>query len=103
MRAVKPRAAGDAGDAALLRAVAGAAGVPMMVDANEKCTPVAAARLVRAAAEVDALFVEEPLPAYDLAAYRALARTAGGAAGDRRASAHGWPRRRRFSPRGCAR
>jgi L-alanine-DL-glutamate epimerase-like enolase superfamily enzyme len=47
-----------------------------MVDANEKCTPVTAARLVHAAAEVDALFVEEPLPAYDLAAYRALARAA---------------------------
>jgi L-alanine-DL-glutamate epimerase-like enolase superfamily enzyme len=47
-----------------------------MVDANEKCTPTSAARLLRAAAEVDALFVEEPLPAYDLAAYRALARTA---------------------------
>jgi L-alanine-DL-glutamate epimerase-like enolase superfamily enzyme len=76
VRAVKPRAAGDARDGALLRAVAAAAGVPLMVDANEKCTPVTAARLVRAAAEVNALFVEEPLPAYDLAAYRALARVA---------------------------
>jgi L-alanine-DL-glutamate epimerase-like enolase superfamily enzyme len=77
VRAVKPRAAGDAADAALLRAVARAAGVPVMVDANEKCSPAGAARLVRAAAEVDALFVEEPLPAYDVAAYRALARSAG--------------------------
>jgi L-alanine-DL-glutamate epimerase-like enolase superfamily enzyme len=76
VRAVKPRAAGDARDAALLRAVAGATDVPLMVDANEKCTPVTAARLVRAAAEVNALFVEEPLPAYDVAAYRALARNA---------------------------
>jgi L-alanine-DL-glutamate epimerase-like enolase superfamily enzyme len=75
VRAVKPRVAGDASDAAVLRAVA-AAGVPVMVDANEKCTPVTAARLMRAAAEVDALFVEEPLPAYDVAAYRALARIA---------------------------
>jgi L-alanine-DL-glutamate epimerase-like enolase superfamily enzyme len=77
VRAVKPRAAGDTRDVALLRAVAAAVRVPLMVDANEKCTPVTAARLVRAAAEVDALFVEEPLPAYDLAAYRALARSAG--------------------------
>ncbi len=76
VRAVKPRAAGDARDAALLAAVAAASGVPLMVDANEKCTPVGAARLLRAAADVDALFVEEPLPAYDLAAYRTLARTA---------------------------
>jgi L-alanine-DL-glutamate epimerase-like enolase superfamily enzyme len=74
VRAVKPRAAGDAGDAALLRAVAGAVDVPVMVDANEKCTLATAVRLVRAAAAVDALFVEEPLPANDLAAYRALAR-----------------------------
>jgi L-alanine-DL-glutamate epimerase-like enolase superfamily enzyme len=73
VRAVKPRAAGEAADRALLHAVA-AAGVPLMVDANEKCTPASAARLARAAAEVDALFVEEPVPAYDLAAYRALAK-----------------------------
>jgi L-alanine-DL-glutamate epimerase-like enolase superfamily enzyme len=77
VRAVKPRAAGDPRDAPLLRAVAAAANVPLMVDANEKCTPLAAARLVRAAADVGALFVEEPLPAYDLAAYRTLARGAG--------------------------
>lgn len=76
VRAVKPRAAGTPADAALLRAVAGAATVPLMVDANEKCSPPAAARLVRAAAEVNALFVEEPLPASDLAAYRMLARGA---------------------------
>jgi L-alanine-DL-glutamate epimerase-like enolase superfamily enzyme len=76
VQAVKPRAAGDKRDTALLAAVARAAGVPLMVDANEKCTPVSAARLLRAAAEVDALFVEEPLPAYDLAAYRTLARAA---------------------------
>jgi L-alanine-DL-glutamate epimerase-like enolase superfamily enzyme len=75
VRAVKPRAAGDARDGALLRAVAAAVTVPVMVDANEKCTPLSAAQLVRTAAEVNALFVEEPLPAYDLAAYRALARS----------------------------
>jgi L-alanine-DL-glutamate epimerase-like enolase superfamily enzyme len=76
VRAVKPRVAGTAADTALLHAVAGATPVPLMVDANEKCSLTAAARLVRAAAEVNALFVEEPLPAYDLAAYRALARSA---------------------------
>jgi L-alanine-DL-glutamate epimerase-like enolase superfamily enzyme len=76
VRAVKPRVAGTAADAALLEAVARAAGVPVMADANEKCTPATAARLLRAAAAVDALFVEEPLPAGDLAGYRALARIA---------------------------
>ena len=75
VRAVKPRAAGDARDRALLLAVAEAVGVPLMVDANEKCTPTSAAQLVRTAAEVNALFVEEPLPALDLAAYRTLARS----------------------------
>jgi L-alanine-DL-glutamate epimerase-like enolase superfamily enzyme len=77
VRAVKPRVSGDNRDPALLRAVAAATRVPVMVDANEKCSPTAAARLVRTSAEINALFVEEPLPAYDLAAYRALARTAG--------------------------
>ena len=76
VRAVKPRAAGDARDRALLHAVAGAVDVFLMVDANEKCTPASAAQLVRAAAEVNALFVEEPLPAFDVAAYRTLARGA---------------------------
>lgn len=75
VRAVKPRAAAAAGDARLLRAVAEAAGpAGVMVDANEKGTPATAMRLVRAAAAVDALFVEEPLPATDVAAYRDLAR-----------------------------
>lgn len=76
VRAVKLRAAGDARDGAALRAVASAVSIPIMIDANEKCTPVSAAQLVRSAAEVNAIFVEEPLPAYDVAAYRALARVA---------------------------
>jgi L-alanine-DL-glutamate epimerase-like enolase superfamily enzyme len=76
VRAVKVRAAGDLRDAPLLRAVAAAVDVPLMVDANEKCTPLTAARLMREAANVNALFVEEPLPARDVAAFRALARTA---------------------------
>jgi len=73
LRAVKPRAAGTPADRAVLFAVA-ATGASLMVDANEKCTPTAAARLLRDAADAGALFVEEPLPAGDLAGYRALAR-----------------------------
>jgi L-alanine-DL-glutamate epimerase-like enolase superfamily enzyme len=73
LRAVKPRAAGTAADEALLAAVA-AVGVPLMVDANERCDRDAAARLLHVAAGVGALFVEEPLPADDVAGYRALAR-----------------------------
>jgi len=74
VRAVKVRVSGDLRDAPLIRAVAAAVDVPLMIDANEKCTPVTAARLIREAANVNALFVEEPLPAHDVAAYRALAR-----------------------------
>jgi L-alanine-DL-glutamate epimerase-like enolase superfamily enzyme len=74
LTAVKPRATGTAGDQALLEAVAGVAGVALMVDANERCTPEGAERLVRTAAAAGALFVEEPLPAGDVGAYRRLAR-----------------------------
>lgn len=78
LRAVKPRAAGTAADAALLNAVAQAAGpaTALMVDANEKCTLATAPRLLRGAADAGALFVEEPLPSAHLAGYRTLARTA---------------------------
>lgn len=76
MRAVKPRVAGTTADDALLAAVADAAdGLPIMVDANEKCTLATAARLLRTAAGIGALFVEEPLPSTHLAGYRVLART----------------------------
>jgi len=74
VRAVKPRAAGMPADRALLLAVASAADVAVMVDANERCSFDRAVALVHAAAEVGALFVEEPLPAGDVAGYRELAR-----------------------------
>lgn len=75
-RGVKIRAAGEGRDAALLRAVAEVLppGIALMVDANERCTPTTAHRLLRESAEAGALFVEEPLPALQLAGYRALAR-----------------------------
>jgi L-alanine-DL-glutamate epimerase-like enolase superfamily enzyme len=72
---VKARAAGTAADRAVLQAVAGT-GAALMVDANEKCTPVTAARLLREAADAGALWLEEPLPAAALSAYRTLARHA---------------------------
>ena len=75
LRAVKPRATGTAADRALLRAVAAVPDVAVMVDANERCSPESAVTLLREAADVDALFVEEPLPAGAVAAYRELARS----------------------------
>lgn len=75
-RGVKPRASGKASDTALLQAVRKAIpdGVELMTDANEKCTALSARRLIACAIDCGALFVEEPLPADDLAGYRALAR-----------------------------
>jgi L-alanine-DL-glutamate epimerase-like enolase superfamily enzyme len=77
-RGVKPRVAGTAADEPLLRAVAEAlpAGVALMCDANERCTPLAARRLLQFAASAGAAFVEEPLPATSLRGYRELARNA---------------------------
>jgi L-alanine-DL-glutamate epimerase-like enolase superfamily enzyme len=48
--------------------------VHLMVDANEKCDLTAARWLLAAAADVGVLFVEEPVRADDVEAYRALAR-----------------------------
>jgi L-alanine-DL-glutamate epimerase-like enolase superfamily enzyme len=76
VRAVKPRAAGSGADRALLLAVASAGDVAVMVDANERCSFERAVELVHVAAEAGALFVEEPLPARDVAGYRELARVA---------------------------
>lgn len=75
-RGVKPRASGKASDTALLQAVRNAIpnNVELMTDANEKCTALSARRLIACAIDCGALFVEEPLPADDLAGYRALAR-----------------------------
>ena len=75
VRAVKVRVAGTPADAALMAAVVAAVDLPVFADANEKCTPLTAARLVRDAADAGIAFVEEPLPSGDLAGYRALART----------------------------
>jgi L-alanine-DL-glutamate epimerase-like enolase superfamily enzyme len=78
VRGVKVRVTGDPRDVVLLHSVAAALapGVALMVDANERCTLSGAQRLLRDSAAVGALFVEEPLPAAQLAAYRTLARRA---------------------------
>lgn len=75
-RAVKPRVSCTRADTGVLRAVTDALppGAELMLDANEKGTASSAARLIALAEETGALFVEEPLPADDLAGYRALAR-----------------------------
>lgn len=72
---VKPRVNGRRSDEALLRAVADTLpkDVEFMVDANEKCTPMMAHRLLAMAREHRALFVEEPLVADDIAGHRQLA------------------------------
>ena len=77
LHGVTPRGTGTRGDAGLIAAVAEAIGgrAELMLDANEKCTATSAARLLAMAREAGALFVEEPLPAEDLAGLRALART----------------------------
>jgi L-alanine-DL-glutamate epimerase-like enolase superfamily enzyme len=75
-KAVKLRLAGDRGDIARLRAVRDAlpAGVDLMADANEKCDLPRAQWLARVCADVGALWLEEPLPAGQFEAHRALAR-----------------------------
>lgn len=73
--AVKLRLAGNPADIARLAAVAEAlpAGVRMMADANEKCDLVQARWLANACAPFNLLWLEEPLPAADIAGYAALA------------------------------
>lgn len=75
-RAVKLRVAGEAPDVARIRAVAEAlpATVHIMADANEKCDLVRARWLAAELAEVNALWLEEPLPATDVNGFAALAR-----------------------------
>lgn len=72
---MKPRVNGRRSDEPVMRAVAEAlpAQVEFMVDANEKCTPNMAHRLLAMAKEHRALFVEEPLVADDIAGHRQLA------------------------------
>lgn len=76
VRGVKIRVAGQPNDRALLRAARDAlpADVHLMADANEKADQVRARALARECADVGALFLEEPLPAHDLAGYIDLAR-----------------------------
>jgi L-alanine-DL-glutamate epimerase-like enolase superfamily enzyme len=77
LSAVKPRVSGQAGNGALLGKVRDTVGssVHVMADANEKCDLPSAMRLLSIAADIDALFVEEPLPAHALNGYRALRQT----------------------------
>ena len=78
-QAVKPRAQGNISrDSQILKAVRGAVGdgATMMVDANERCDLAGAKQLLLLARDHDVAFVEEPLPAHALSAYRALARCA---------------------------
>lgn len=75
--AVKPRVSAAPRDAGLLTRVCdrlGSAG-SVAVDANEKGTATTARWLAQLAREHRLLFVEEPLPAHDLAGYRSLARS----------------------------
>jgi L-alanine-DL-glutamate epimerase-like enolase superfamily enzyme len=76
-KAVKLRLAGDRSDIARLRAARDAlpAGVDLMADANEKCDLARAQWLARICADAGALWLEEPLPAGQVEAHLALART----------------------------
>lgn len=73
--AVKLRVAGQPADIARLRAVRAAlpATVHMMADANERCDLVQALWFARAAADLNLLWLEEPLPAYDVEGHIRLA------------------------------
>jgi L-alanine-DL-glutamate epimerase-like enolase superfamily enzyme len=73
--AVKPRVGGRTGEELMLKAVAEAieGKAALMMDANEKCSLAQAKRLLSQAAELGALFVEEPLPALDIEGHKALA------------------------------
>jgi L-alanine-DL-glutamate epimerase-like enolase superfamily enzyme len=74
-QAVKPRVQGKISrDSEVLKAVRHTIGdsAAMMVDANEKCDLVSAKQLLLLARDHNVAFVEEPLPAQALPAYRAL-------------------------------
>lgn len=75
---VKLRLAGDRHDIARIKAVRAALpdGVDIAADANEKCDLARAQWLAKACADHGLLWLEEPLPAQDLAGHAALARTA---------------------------
>ncbi|MEQ8505006.1 MAG: mandelate racemase/muconate lactonizing enzyme family protein [Rhodospirillales bacterium] len=75
--AIKPRLAGNASDAARLAAVRDAVPdtVDIMTDANEKCDLASALRLASICADHGCLWLEEPLPARDIDAFKRLAAT----------------------------
>lgn len=75
LKALKPRVKGARSDAALLEAVRNAVPdhVHLMTDANEKCDLASARWLLACARDQGLLFVEEPMPAYAVEGYRALA------------------------------
>lgn len=75
--AIKLRLAGDHADIERMQAVAEAlpVGVDIMADANEKCDLARARWLANECAEINALWLEEPLPAGDVNGYAALAAT----------------------------
>lgn len=74
-KAIKLRLAGDHADVARMHTVADGlpAGIDVMVDANERCDLLRAQWLANQCAEIDALFLEEPLRADALSGYAALA------------------------------
>ncbi len=80
-RAIKLRLSGTAQDEARLSAAREACGseLILMADLNEKGCLTAARRTIARVLEHGGAFVEEPLPAHDLAGYRALARAFPGA------------------------
>lgn len=73
--AVKLRVAGAPSDIPRIQAVAEALpdGVDIMADANEKCDLTRAQWLVNVLADVNALWLEEPLPAQDTNGFATLA------------------------------
>lgn len=75
--AVKLRVAGAPADVERIRAVAEALpdGVDIMADANEKCDLARAQWLANVLADVNALWLEEPLPAHDTNGFATLAKT----------------------------
>lgn len=81
LRAIKLRLAGTPADDARLAAARDACGpdVTLMADLNEKAGLTAARRTVALVLDHGGAFVEEPLPAHDIAGYRALSRAFPGA------------------------
>jgi L-alanine-DL-glutamate epimerase-like enolase superfamily enzyme len=73
-QAIKLRVDGSLRDLTLIEGVADEIGreTALMIDANEKCSAASAQRLMAVARAARALFVEEPLPAHDVAGYGRL-------------------------------